>query len=247
MPLLRSERATAALLIACAVLGLAVANTPLSGAVLGVRDAALVVPGTGLDLTVGGWVTDGLLAVFFLLAAIELRHELTAGALASVRSALVPALAAVGGVIAPALVVLLLVHDPAGRAGWPIPTATDIAFALGILAIAGGRLPTRVRALLLALAVIDDLIAIVLIAVFFTHEIEPVPLALALPAVLLFGLVTARVRRTPVAIALAVPLGLLAWYLVHAACARRSNPGRMPSCCRSSPSRRHSSRSRRCR
>ena len=139
--LMRSERVSAVLLVVAAGLGLALANSPWGAALLAVRDAH---PDTGnpvLDLSPGHWVTDGLLAVFFLLAAIELRHELTHGELDSPRKALAPAVAAVGGVVVPALVFLLVVHDPELRNGWPIPTATDIAFALGVLALVGRGLP----------------------------------------------------------------------------------------------------------
>jgi NhaA family Na+:H+ antiporter len=162
-------------------------------------------------------VTDGLLAVFFLLAAIELRHELTHGQLDSPRRALVPAIAAVGGVIAPALIFLALVRDPALSGGWPIPTATDIAFALGVLALLGRGLPARVRALLLALAVIDDLIAILLIAFFFTAGVQAIPLLVAVPLVLVFGWLGYRIRgrgRIPL-IALMILIGLAVWVLVY--------------------------------
>src|SRR6187402_1864285 len=131
MAAFRSERLAALLLVLAAVAGLVVANSPAASAVRGARDLHLG------PLSLGHWVTDGLLAVFFFLAAIELRHELTHGQLDSPRKALVPAIAAVGGVIVPAAIFLLLVRDPAMATGWPIPTATDIAFALGVLALLG--------------------------------------------------------------------------------------------------------------
>src|SRR5690606_39868822 len=116
-------------------------------------------------------------------AAIELRHELTRGELDTARKALAPAVAATGGVVVPALVYLAIVHDPAENVGWPIPTATDIAFALGVLALLGRGLPRRVRAFLLALAVLDDLIASAIIAAFFTLELQPVPMLIAVPLI----------------------------------------------------------------
>jgi NhaA family Na+:H+ antiporter len=188
-----------------------VANSPAAGAVLAARDLHLG------PLSLGHWVTDGLLAVFFLLAAIELRHELTHGQLDSPRRALVPAVAAVGGVLVPALIFLALVRDPRLSGGWPIPTATDIAFALGVLALLGRGLPSRVRALLLALAVIDDLIAILLIAFFFTAGVQPVPLLIAAPLVLVFGWLGYRVKgRARIAVIVAmIILGLAVWLLVH--------------------------------
>lgn len=212
---LRSERVAALLLVIAAVLALTLANSPLGPGLADLRDTHLDIPWLGIELSVGHWVTDGLLAVFFFLAAIELRHELTHGELDSPRKALVPVVAAVGGVLAPAAIFLLLVHDPELASGWPIPTATDIAFALGVLALVARGLPPRIRAFLLALAVIDDLIAILLIAVLFTTDVAPVPLLLAVPVVLGFGFLSYRLRtrgRVPIAIAM-VALALLAWYL----------------------------------
>jgi NhaA family Na+:H+ antiporter len=209
MAAFRSERLAAVLLVVAAVAGLIVANSPAAGAVLAARDLHLG------PLSLGHWVTDGLLAVFFLLAAIELRHELTHGQLDSPRRALVPAIAAVGGVIVPALIFLALVRDPQLSGGWPIPTATDIAFALGVLALLGRGLPSRVRALLLALAVIDDLIAILLIAFFFTAGVQVIPLLAAVPLVLAFGWLGYRVRgRVPVILVMVV-LALAVWVLVY--------------------------------
>ncbi len=212
---LRSERLAAILLAVAAGAGLAIANSPLGPAAIAVRDAH---PSTGspvLDLSPGHWIADGLLALFFLAAAIELRHELTRGELDSPRKALAPAVAATAGVVVPALVYLAIVREPGEAAGWPIPTATDIAFALGVLALLGRGLPRRVRAFLLALAVLDDLIAIAIIAAFFTRELAPVPLLLAVPLVAAFGWVSAR-RSLPVPArrALLIAIGLAVWVLV---------------------------------
>jgi NhaA family Na+:H+ antiporter len=217
MAFFRSERVAALLLVVAAALGVALANSPLGGALFVARDTHLDIPALGLELSAGHWITDGLLAIFFLLAAIELRHELTHGELDSPRKALVPAVAAVGGVLAPALVYLAFVHDPALVNGWPIPTATDIAFALGVLALVGRGLPSRVRALLLALAVIDDLIAILLIAIFFTTQLHPIPLLIAVPVVALFWFVSSRMRgrAAPWLVAAMIVLGITAWVLVH--------------------------------
>ncbi|TPX04339.1 Na+/H+ antiporter NhaA [Schumannella luteola] len=170
---------------------------------------------TVLDLSIGHWIADGLLALFFLVAAIELRHELTHGELDTPRKALAPAVAATGGVIAPALLYLAIVHEPAGNVGWPIPTATDIAFALGVLALLGRGLPRRVRAFLLALAVLDDLIAIAIIAAFFTRDLQPVPLLVAVPLIAAFGWVSARRSLAPaVRVVLLVAIGVAVWALV---------------------------------
>ncbi|PZQ92072.1 MAG: sodium:proton antiporter [Leifsonia xyli] len=216
MQLFRSERATAVLLACAAAAGLLLANSPLGATAIGIRDAH---PSTGvavLDLSPGHWIADGLLTLFFLVVAIELRHELTRGELATPRTALAPAIAALGGVVVPALVYLAIVRDPSAGVGWPIPTATDIAFALGVLALLGRGLPRRVRAFLLALAVLDDLIAIAIIAAFFTQDLVPAPLLLAVPIIAAFGWISARrslprgVRGTAL-----VVLGITAWVLVY--------------------------------
>jgi NhaA family Na+:H+ antiporter len=222
MAILRSERVSALLLVLAAVLGVGLANSPAGSALFAVRDAHLDIPWLGLELSLGHWVTDGLLAVFFFLAAIELRHELTHGELNTLRKALVPAVAAVGGVVVPAVIFVAIVRDPQLSGGWPIPTATDIAFALGVLALAGRGLPSRVRALLLALAVIDDLIAILLIALFFTKGFAPLPLLAAIPVLAAFAFLSSRVRtrrgsrrRAPFLTAVLIVLGVGVWVLVH--------------------------------
>jgi NhaA family Na+:H+ antiporter len=219
MAFLRSERVSALLLVVAAALGVGLANSAAGPGLFALRDTHLDIAWLGLRLSLGHWITDGLLAIFFFLAAIELRHELTRGELDTPRKALIPAIAAVGGVLAPALVYLAFVSDPKYVNGWPIPTATDIAFALGVFALVGRGLPSRIRALLLALAVIDDLIAILLIAIFFTRELHPVPLLLAVPVVLAFGFLSVRQRAGgPGArwmIAVLIVLGIAAWVLVH--------------------------------
>jgi NhaA family Na+:H+ antiporter len=202
---MRSERFAALLLVLAAAAGLVLANTAAAPIAAGIEGF------TFGPLTLGHWAKDGLLAIFFFLAAIELKHELIHGELDSPRKALVPGIAALGGVVVPAVLYLLLAPSLSG--GWPIPTATDIAFALGVLSIFGRRLPSRIRALLLALAVIDDLIAILIIAAFFTTSLQPLPLLLAIPVVAAFALLSSRARGwwlVPVLIL----LGLATWVLV---------------------------------
>ncbi len=207
-----SEKLSALLLLAAAALGLITANSTIAEPIRGFLHLQVPTDYLGFSLDIAHWVKDGLLAVFFLLAAIELRHELSSGELASVRRALVPTIAAVGGVVAPAAIFLLLVRSPELSVGWPIPTATDIAFALGLLAMVGRGLPRRIRAMLLALAVIDDLIAILIIGVFFTDDLKLIPLLAAVPLVLAFGWLSLRPGRwrVPVMILLAIA----AWWLV---------------------------------
>ncbi|MDF1479769.1 Na+/H+ antiporter NhaA [Leifsonia sp. H3M29-4] len=214
MQLLRSDRFAAMLLVAAAALGLILANSPLGDAARAVETFHI---GAGpIDLSVGHWIKDGLLAIFFFIAAIELRHELRHGELDTAGKALVPTAAAVGGVVAPAIIFLIIVRDGDLAQGWPIPTATDIAFALGVLAIVGRSLPARFRALLLAIAVIDDLIAIIIIAAFFTRDLQPLPLLAAIPLVLMFGWLSYRMRRgaAPWLLPLLIVIGLATWVLV---------------------------------
>ncbi len=216
MTLLRSERFSAVLLVLAAAIGLVIANSPVASTAAAIESLHIGFAGWGLDLTVGHWVKDGLLAIFFFIAAIELRHELRHGELDTPRKALIPTVAAVGGVVVPAVVYLLLVTGPELSRGWPIPTATDIAFALGVLAIVGKGLPPQFRALLLAIAVIDDLIAILIIAAFFTETLLPLPLLIAIPVVLAFGWLSyrARGRFRGVVIATLIVLGAATWVLV---------------------------------
>jgi len=221
---LRSERLAAALLLGAAALGLVFANLPRLGpALLDLAHTELRAPVPGLSLTPAHWVSDGLLVLFFFAVAVELRRELAVGELNSVRKAALPAIAAAGGVLVPALVYLAI----AGRdfpSGWPIPTATDIAFALGILGLFGRGIPTHVRVFLLALAVIDDLIAILFIAFFFTATVSWSQLAAACGCLVLFALLSrllaprsrwVRARRPvwPIAALLWV-LAVLTWWFV---------------------------------
>lgn len=225
MTFLRSERWSAALLLVAAVLGLLIANLPFGQSLIDVKDAHIDMPWVGLDLSAGHWISDGLLAIFFFIVAVELKRELVIGELNSLSKALLPAIAAVGGVIVPAGIFLAFTAGNETAEGWPIPTATDIAFALGVLAIFGRFIPTRVRVFLLALAVLDDLIAILIIAFFFTADADLQYLGLAILAIALFGAVSrlmkprspwilARRPQWPIMLVLIV-LAVLAWYFTY--------------------------------
>jgi len=216
MSIIRSERTAAGLLLGAAALGLLLANTPIGPTLLHLQHAE--VGPAGLTLSVGHWISDGLLAVFFFIVAVELKHELVAGELNSVKKAVHPAIAAVGGVLVPIAVYLAFAAggDSQLSRGWPIPTATDIAFALGVLAVFGRGLPNRLRVFLLALAVLDDLIAILIIAVFFTTDPNLLELALAVVTTVAFGLLSRLLhgrRRVPIGV-LMVLLAALTWWLV---------------------------------
>jgi NhaA family Na+:H+ antiporter len=215
MSIIRSERTAAGLLLGAAALGLLHANTPVGSGLLDLQHTTL--GGGALALSVGHWISDGLLAIFFFIGAVELKHELVAGELNSVQKAVHPAIAAIAGVIVPAGLYLAVTAGTGQQQGWPIPTATDIAFALGVLAVFGRGLPNRLRVFLLALAVLDDLIAILIIAIFFTTNPNVLELVLAAVTVALFGVLSRMLRgrlRWPLGV-LMVLLAFLSWWLVH--------------------------------
>ncbi|WP_263089486.1 Na+/H+ antiporter NhaA [Curtobacterium sp. RIT-PI-V] len=216
--LVRSPRFSAVALLTAAVLGLVVANSPVGPGLEQLLDAHPPLGAVGLDLSIAHWVSDGLLAVFFLLVAIELKQELVDGELSNPKTAIVPAIAAVGGVLVPAGVFLLVTAGTPYTHGWPIPTATDIAFALGVLAMFGRGLPSGIRVFLLALAVLDDLIAIIIIAVVFAHDTDFLALAGAVVTLAAFWLLGRMLRpgrngQTLLIVAMIV-VGLVTWWLV---------------------------------
>ncbi|MFC1430952.1 Na+/H+ antiporter NhaA [Streptacidiphilus sp. N1-3] len=166
-----------------------------------------------LDLSLDTWAKDGLLAVFFFVAGVELKRELVSGELRDPRAAALPVVAAVCGVALPAAVYALVNLGPGGEpAGWAIPTATDIAFALGVLAVVGSHLPSSLRAFLLTLAVVDDLIAILIIAIFYSHGIKLWALGLAVLGLGLFYLLH---RKRVHGWYLYLPLAFVIWALMH--------------------------------
>ncbi|WIB33683.1 Na+/H+ antiporter NhaA [Curtobacterium sp. MCSS17_005] len=217
--LVRSPRFSAIALLTAAVLGLVVANSPIGPGLERLLDAHLPLGALGLDLSIAHWISDGLLAVFFLLVAIELKQELVDGELSNPKTAIIPAIAAVGGVLVPAGIFLLVTAGTQYTHGWPIPTATDIAFALGVLAMFGRGLPSGIRVFLLALAVLDDLIAIIIIAVVFAHDTDFLALAGAVVTLAVFWLLGRMLRpgrsgQTFIIVAMVV-VGLLTWWLVY--------------------------------
>ena len=211
---LRDERTGAVLLLTATALALAWAQlwpaAYRSTWTTTVGPAAL-----HLHLELGQWATDGLLAVFFFVVGLELKRELVTGELRRPATAVVPAVAAVGGMAVPALIFLAVnLGAPGGRPdGWAVPTATDIAFAVGVLSLVGRSLPASLRAFLLTLAVVDDLLAIVVIAVVYAGSLSVLPLVGSLVAVGLFALL---VRRSRPPVWLLLPLAALAWGLLHA-------------------------------
>ncbi len=201
------------LLLLASVIALVWANTGWASGYTTLRDTRVGPAAWHLDLTLGQWAGDGLLAIFFFVAGLELKREFVAGDLRDPRRAAIPVLAAVGGVAVPALLFTVLNLGSGHERGWAIPTATDIAFALAVLAVINTHLPSALRTFLLTLAVVDDLIAITIIAFFYTDDLHPLWLAAALIPLAAFGfLVQRRIRSWY----LLIPLAVLAWGFVHA-------------------------------
>ncbi|MFD6420333.1 Na+/H+ antiporter NhaA [Streptomyces sp. NPDC060194] len=209
---LRTETVGGMLLLAAAVVALVWANA-FGGSYEQVRDLHLGPAVLGLDLSIEHWTADGLLAVFFFVAGVELKRELVAGELRDRRAAALPVIAALCGMVTPALVYLAVNLVGGGSTdGWAVPTATDIAFALAVLAVIGTSLPSALRAFLLTLAVVDDLFAILIIAVFFTSDLNFAALGGAFAGLLVFHLLLrAGVRGWYVY----VPLAVVVWALMY--------------------------------
>ncbi|WP_104126984.1 Na+/H+ antiporter NhaA [Cryobacterium sp. Y57] len=220
--ILRKETVGGAILLAATVAALIMANSGLSDAYYALRDFKIGYEPWHLQLSLGAWAADGLLAIFFFLAGLELKREFVAGDLRSVSRAIVPVAAAVGGVIVPALIYVLINLESGAETlrGWAIPTATDIAFAVAVLAVIGSKLPPALRIFLLTLAVVDDLLAITIIAFFYTDDIAVLPLVLALVLIALFWMLTHKFSyffgtRAWTAWLILLPLGFIVWALVH--------------------------------
>ncbi|WP_269938288.1 Na+/H+ antiporter NhaA [Arthrobacter sp. HY1533] len=213
--ILRSETVGGALLLAATIIALVWANSPWADGYFSLRDFRIGPEALHLNLSLGTWAADGLLAIFFFVAGLELKREFVAGDLRNPARAIVPITAAVGGVIVPAALFALvnLSAGPEVLKGWAIPTATDIAFALAVLAVISTHLPSALRTFLLTLAVVDDLIAIAIIAVFYPGEMHFQFLALALLPLLAF---TWLVQKRIHAWYLLLPLAAATWALVHA-------------------------------
>ena len=214
--ILRRETVGGVLLLAAAGAALIWANSPWAHAYRTVSEFAIGPESLHLHLPLSVWAADGLLAIFFFVVGLELKREFVAGDLRDPRRAALPIAAAVGGMVVPAAIFIgvnLLSGHPENLDGWAVPIATDIAFALAVLAVLSTHLPTALRTFLLTLAVVDDLLAIVVIAVFYTDHVSLVPMALALVPIGLFGL---AVQRGVHYWWLLTPLAVTAWALVHA-------------------------------
>ncbi|MEU2164067.1 Na+/H+ antiporter NhaA [Streptomyces chengbuensis] len=210
---LRTETIGGLVLLAAAVVALAWANTPWSDVYEQIRDFHFGIPALGLDLSVGHWTSDGLLAVFFLVAGIELKRELVVGELRTPATAALPVIAALCGMVVPAALYAAVATSGGGSLnGWAVPMATDIAFALAVLAVLSTHLPSALRAFLLTLAVVDDLGAILIIAVFFTSDLNFLALGGAFAGLLVFYVLQRlRVRGWW----WYAPLGVAIWALMY--------------------------------
>lgn len=210
---LKDETFAGALLIISALIALIVANSSLSNWYFDFLSQRVEIPFISLNLTVAHWVSDGLLAIFFFIAGLELKHELVHGSLSDRSQAIVPVVAAIAGMAIPVLIFTTLLRgDSPALEGWAIPMATDIAFALAVLAIAGRKLPTEIRAFLLTVAVVDDLGAISIIAVFYSEKFNFIYLLVTLLLLLLFWLLH-RINKAHLLISL--PVALLAWWTMY--------------------------------
>lgn len=214
--LLRTETVGGALLLAAAAAALVWANSPWSAGYHRLSEFAVGPQSLHLDLSLSAWAADGLLAVFFFVVGVELKREFVAGDLRDPARAALPIAAAVGGMVVPAAIFVginLLSGHPENIDGWAVPIATDIAFALAVLAVVSTHLPAALRIFLLTLAVVDDLLAITVIAVFFTDHVALGPLIAALIPI---GIYAFGVQRGMRQWWILMPLAILAWALVHA-------------------------------
>jgi len=216
--LLRQESTGGVILLCATLLALVLANSGASPWYFAIRDHHLgfTVGSLDLDLSIGHWAADGLLAVFFFIVGLELKKEFVVGELRNPGTSVVPMAAAAGGVALPAIIFSAINAGGPAIGGWAVPTATDIAFAVAVLAVVGRNLPTALRTFLLTLAVVDDLIAITIIAIFYTSDLNLGFLALAALPLAAYAFVAYRGEkvlhlRPEAAWLILLPLGVLTW------------------------------------
>ncbi|TAG46901.1 MAG: Na+/H+ antiporter NhaA [Betaproteobacteria bacterium] len=203
-----------ALLVATAIAAMIVVNSPLGGGYQSILASKVAIgPGEfSIDMKVSDWIKNALMAIFFFFVGLELKRELLEGQLSNAKAALLPMLAAAGGMAAPALLFLLFAGGAGFGRGWAIPAATDIAFALGVLSLLGNRVPASLKAFLLAVAVVDDLGAILIVAFFYTDTVHTTPLMIAAGITgLLFAINRLRVASIPVYLI----IGVVLWIFMY--------------------------------
>lgn len=204
------------LLMICAVVALVIANSPLQEAYRHLLHlpVSLNAGDWSFSLSLHHWINDGLMAIFFFLVGLELKREFLVGELSDLKQAVLPILAAIGGMVVPALIFAAFNMGGEGEHGWGIPMATDIAFAVGCIALLGNRVPRSVVTFLVALAIVDDLGAILVIAIWYTESVNMVALSVAGALVVFMWLLKAAgVRRSPAY----VLIGIMLWYELHMA------------------------------
>jgi NhaA family Na+:H+ antiporter len=210
----RTGATSGVLLLVATVAALIWANSPWHATYEAIWESPVRVSVAGrfLELSLLSWINDGLMAAFFLLVGLEIKRELLVGELASIRQATLPIAAAIGGMLVPALVYVAVNPSRPEAAGWGIPMATDIAFALGVMMLLGPRIPVGLKVFLTALAIVDDMGAVAVIALFYSGSLHLVPLAIAAGCVLLLVVLNAsRIRRLlPFLL-----VGVVLWFALH--------------------------------
>lgn len=212
--LLKDEAISGKFIIGAAILALVIVNSPLSHMYQGVWSTMLSI-GLGdwsISMDLQHWVSEALMAFFFLAVGLEIRRELARGELKDKRTAMLPVAAALGGMLVPAMIYISINFESDSLSGWAIPTATDIALAIGVLALLGRRIPSSIRIFLLTLAIVDDILAVVVIALFYSSGLQIVPLLFALGiVVLLYVLRQSRYLTLP----LYILAGIALWIAVY--------------------------------
>jgi NhaA family Na+:H+ antiporter len=210
---LEAEQAGGVLLIVCTVIALVWANSPWSEDYVALWETHLRIgfPGFELDKSLHHWINDGLMAIFFFFVGLEIKREILVGELASVRKAALPIAAAIGGMLVPAAIYAALNAGGSGASGWGIPMATDIAFALGILGLLGNRIPLGLTVFLAALAIVDDLGAVIVIAIFYSTQLSWASLAIAGVFLVLLVIANRLGIRSPVVYSI---LGFVVWFAI---------------------------------
>ena len=209
-----SEKAGGLILIICTAISLTIANTSIGPDYIHFWHipASLHIGTTVIPFRIEEWINDGLMTIFFLLVGLEIERELFIGELSSLKNAILPILAAAGGMLIPALIHFIFNHGKPGQAGIGIPMATDIAFSLGVLSLIGKRIPLSLKIFLTALAIIDDLGAVIIIAIFYTSAFSFIYLALAIGLLLILFLFN---RMNVFSLWIYLPAGILLWYFLY--------------------------------
>lgn len=214
MGFLPEEALPGFLLVLSALAAMIVVNSPLSDAYHGLLDMSVSVgpTGGGIEMKLSYWIKNGLMAIFFFFVGLELKREILEGQLSNPSAAILPLLGAVGGMVVPALIFVAFAGPSGFGHGWAIPAATDIAFALSVLSLLGNRVPPALKAFLLAIAVVDDLGAIIIVAAFYTEQISLGPL---FSAALFFAVLIVMNRLKLRSIGLYILIGILVWVFMH--------------------------------